>query len=64
MPMSERLFETALGIGAPWYVANAQFDAPARTLTIRIDFAAGSRFALPGVEGEHRVHDTLTKRYR
>lgn len=64
MPMSEKLFETALGIGAPWYVAEAQFDAPARTLTIRIDFAAGSRFAMPGVEGEHPVHDTLAKRYR
>lgn len=64
MPMSEKLFETALGIGAPWYVAEAQFDAPARTLTIRIDFAAGRRFAMPGVEGEHPVHDTLAKRYR
>jgi transposase len=62
--MSEKLFETALGISAPWYVAGAEFDAPARTLTIRIDFKAGSRFAVPGKDGEHPVHDTLTKRYR
>jgi len=62
--MSEKLFETALGIGAPWYVADASFDAAARTLTIRVDFRTGTRFALPQVDGEHPVHDTVTKRYR
>jgi transposase len=62
--MSEKLFEMALGIGAPWYVADASFDAAARMLTIRVNFRAGSRFALPGVEGEHPVHDTVSKRYR
>mgnify|MGYP001562733011 CR=1 FL=1 len=39
-------------------------DAAARTLTIRIDFVAGSRFAVPGVDGVHPVHDTVTKRLR
>jgi transposase len=62
--MTEKLFETALGIGAPWFVAGADFNAQARTLTIRVDFASGSRFAVPGVDGEHRVHDTVSKRYR
>ena len=62
--MTEKLFETALGIGAPWYVAGADFNAQARTLTIRVDFATGSRFAVPGVAGEHPVHDTVAKRYR
>jgi transposase len=62
--MTEKLFETALGIGAPWYVAGADFDAQARTLAIRVDFRAGSRFAVPGLEGEHPVHDTVAKRYR
>jgi transposase len=62
--MTEKLFETALGIGAPWYVAGADFDAQARTLAIRVDFRAGSRFAVPGLEGEHPVHDTVSKRYR
>src|ERR1700741_246996 len=28
------------------------------------DFVAGSRFAAPGVEGVHPVHDTQTKRLR
>jgi hypothetical protein len=62
--MTEMLFETALGIGAPWHVAGADFNAQARTLTIRVDFAAGSRFAVPGVAGERPVHDTVAKRYR
>lgn len=62
--MTEKLFESALGIEAPWYVAEARFDAPARTLTIRIDFRAGSRFGVPGLDGEHPVHDTVNKRYR
>jgi transposase len=62
--MTEKLFETALGIGAPWHVAGADFNAQARTLTIRVDFAAGTRFAVPGVAGEHPVHDTVAKRYR
>jgi transposase len=64
MPMTEKLFEAALGIGAPWFVAGADFNAQTRTLTIRVDFVAGTRFAAPGVIGEHPVHDTVSKRYR
>jgi transposase len=62
--MTEKLFETALGISAPWHVAGTDFNAQARTLTIRVDFVPGSRFAVPGVDGEHPVHDTVAKRYR
>ena len=62
--MTEKLFESALGIAAPWFVAGADFNAQARTLTIRVDFVPGSRFAVPGVAGEHPVHDTVSKRYR
>jgi len=61
---SEQLFEAALGVSSPWYVREARFDAAARTLTIRVDFRAGSRFSHPQVAGEHPVHDTQTKRYR
>jgi transposase len=64
MVMAEQLFQTALGISAPWYVAGTEFDAQARTLTIRVDFSVGSRFAVAGAEGEHPVHDTVAKRYR
>jgi transposase len=62
--MTEKLFEAALGIAAPWFVDRVDFDAPGRTLSIRVDFKAGSRFAVPGSEGLHPVHDTVAKRYR
>jgi len=62
--MTEKLFEAALGISVPWYVAGADFDAQACTLTIRVDFAKGSRFAVADAAGEHPVHDTVSKRYR
>jgi transposase len=61
---SEQLFEAALGVSSPWYVREARFDSGARTLTIAVDFRAGSRFSHPEVAGEHPVHDTQTKRYR
>jgi len=54
----------ALEIGWPWLVSAANFNVQARTLTIRVDFPAGARFAVPEVTGEHLVHDTVTKRYR
>lgn len=62
--MSNHLFETALGVTAPWSVQQVQFDAAGRQLTIVIDFAPGSRFAHPEAPGLHPVHDTQTKRYR
>jgi transposase len=61
---SEQLFEVALGVGTPWYVREAKFDADAGTLTIRVDVRPGSRFNHPEVDGEHPVHDTQVKRYR
>ena len=62
--MQNQLFEAALGIAKPWYVRCVDFDPARKVLTIGIDFVAGSRFAAPGVEGVHRVHDTQTKRLR
>ena len=62
--MSAKLFESALGIVEPWYVQGVDFDADKRTLTIGVDFIAGSRFSVPNAEGEHPAHDTVTKRYR
>lgn len=61
---TERLFETALGVGEPWYVKGVYFDEAKRTLSIAVDFRAGSRFGVAGVEGQHPVHDTVSKRYR
>ena len=62
--MHDKLFESALGISAPWSVKSAWFDEAAKVLTVLIDFKPGSRFAISGHEGEHPVHDTVTKTYR
>ena len=62
--MQSQLFEAALGIAKPWYVRGVDFDAARETLTIRVDFVAGSRFPARGAQGPHPVHDTQTKRVR
>ncbi len=62
--MQNQIFEAALGIAAPWYINGVDFDGGQRCLSIHIDFVVGSRFAYPGVEGVHPVHDTQIKRYR
>jgi hypothetical protein len=62
--MQNQLFEAAFGIANPWYVGGVDFEAARKVLTIGLDFVAGSRFAAPGIEGLHRVHDTQTKRLR
>jgi hypothetical protein len=62
--MTNQLFEAALGIKAPWYVQGVDFDTAERQLTIAVDFVAGSRFAYPGLAGEHPAHDTQIKRLR
>lgn len=62
--MHDRLFEAALGIAPPWFVAGVQFDQTSKVLTVVIDYAAGSCFAVEAVAGEHPVHDTVTKTYR
>jgi hypothetical protein len=60
----DKLFETALGIAAPWFVAGLRFDEKSKVLTIGVDFAVGSRFRVEGTPGDHPVHDTVTKTYR
>ena len=62
--MTAKLFENALGITSPWYINGVDFDVAKKLLTLNVDFVAGSRFAVPEVEGVHPAHDTVTKRYR
>ena len=62
--VTEKIFETALGISSPWFIAEMNFDPSQRKLNIRVDFEVGSRFAVPGQTGVHPVHDTVTKTYR
>ena len=45
-------------------VNDVDFDAAAKTFTIRVDFIAGTRFPAAGAAGLHPVHDTQTKRLR
>lgn len=62
--MHDKLFEAALGIARPWYVAGVDFDERTKVLSVRIDFEPGTRFAAEGAAGEHPVHDTVTKTFR
>ena len=62
--MTAKLFEAALGIASPWYINGVAFDAAKKTLSIAVDFVAGSRFTVPGIDGAYPAHDTVTKRYR
>jgi transposase len=63
--MTAKVFETALGIAAPWFVGSVDFDeAATKVLTVLIDFEPGSRFAISGHEGMHPAHDTVVKTYR
>lgn len=63
MDMS-KLFEAALHIEKPWFINGVNFIAEQKRLEIRIDFAKGSRFMLPGINGEHKVYDTVEKSWR
>jgi transposase len=59
------LFQQALGLGEPWRVVASEFDAVARRLELRIEFARGARFDCPecGRPG-CAVHDTSEKTWR
>jgi transposase len=62
--VTEKIFESALGISAPWYIAGLKFEPEKRLLNVCIDFEVGTRFAVPEEAGEHPVHDTVSKHYR
>ena len=62
--MAEKIFEAALGIDAPWYIAGLNFEPGKRRLNVLIDFQIGSGFAVPDAAGEHPVHDTVSRYYR
>ncbi len=62
--VTEKIFEAALGISSPWFIAGMNFEPSQKKLEIRVDVEVGSRFAVPGQAGVHPVHDTVTKTYR
>ena len=49
--MHDKLFESALGIAAPWSVTSVDFDAAAKRLLVIVDFKPGTRFGVPGQPG-------------
>ncbi len=56
------LFQLALGITSPWFVAASAFDGAKKRLDIAVDFKAGSRFACPECNTDDcPVHDTAEK---
>ena len=59
------LFQLALGITSPWFVAGSLFDQTKKHLDIRVDFKPGSRFTCPECKAEGcPVHDTVEKTWR
>ena len=59
------LFQLALGITSPWFVAASAFDGAKKRLDIGVDFKAGSRFACPDCKADGcPVHDTTEKTWR
>lgn len=59
------VFALALGLpGTPWRVQEVALDAASKKLTIRLDFARGSRFAHPQTGELLPVYDTLERRWR
>jgi transposase len=59
------LFQLALGITSPWFVASSDFDAGKKRLDIRLDFKSGSRFDCPDCKATGcPVHDTQEKTWR
>ena len=59
------LFQLALGIASPWFVASSAFDAARRRLDIKLDFHSGSRFDCPECKATGcPVHDTVEKTWR
>ncbi|AAW76310.1 transposase [Xanthomonas oryzae pv. oryzae KACC 10331] len=62
--MTAKVFEAALGIGAPWSVGAVEFDEATKVLTVPVDFKPGTRFKVSGQKGLHPVHDTVVKTYR
>jgi hypothetical protein len=59
------LFQAALGLSDPWQVTSVEFDAEAKRLDLRVDFAKGARFPCPECEWAGcAVKDTEQKCWR
>jgi len=61
-----KIFERALGIESPWYVADINFDESNKRLDIKLDFEKGTSFTYvgEGFSGEYTAYDTIDKEWR
>ncbi len=62
-----KLFETALGIQAPWYVKSINFDVDHKRLDIDVDFERGSTFEEQSDDADgvvYKAYDTINKEWR
>ena len=60
---ANRSIGTRLGNSSHWTIALMHFDPNQRAINIRVDYAVGCHFAVPGQAGEYLLHDTVTKTY-
>ena len=59
------IFEAALGLQEPWYVASTQFAVKEKRLDIYIDFTSGYRFDCPGCgKPGAKAYDTKEQSWR
>ena len=60
------LFTLALQLGPEWKVVACELDQAAHRLTLKLDFALGSRFPVPGASHQLlcAVHDTVQRTWR
>jgi len=59
------LFQLALGLSSPWFVARSDFSAEDKRLDIHLDFQRGARFVCAGCgRDDCAVHDTRDDRWR
>jgi transposase len=62
----KQLFEMALGVSEPWFIADITFDVEKKRLDLHLDFKRGSKFLCPECGGGElcSVHDTHEKSWR
>lgn len=59
------LFQAALGLAEPWRVTSVEFDAEAKRLDLRVDFAKGATFCCPECDRVGlKAYDTEEKTWR
>jgi len=63
--MNDReLYETLLGLGAPWVVVDVAVDLKENQVTVRVAAAEGTRFACAECGAEVTQHDTRSRSWR